>query len=104
MTEERQEVTAEEMETIKAILGLDAATFRRTKLGQYIFDRCEMQEENLVEELIEIALVSTDLNVVRRALDIQMHRMLPKFIDEAVAAGHGAEENIRQQEAAESPD
>ena len=104
MTDRRHEVTAGEMETVRAILGLDAETFRRTKLGQYIFDRCAVQEETLVEELIEVALTSSDMDVVRRALDIQMHRMLPKFIDEAISAGHGAEENIRQQEAAESID
>lgn len=104
MTDTRQEVTPAQMETIKAVLGIDAETFRRTKLGQYIFDRIDMQEENLIEELIELALVSSDVAVVQRAMDIQMHRMLPKFIDEAISTGHAAEENIRMQEAAAAED
>lgn len=101
MTDERQEVSAEQFETIKAILGLDAATFRRTKLGQYIFDRIEMQQENAVEELIELAAASSDLTVARKANEIAMHRMLPKYIEEAMQAGRAAEENIQQQESTE---
>lgn len=101
---ERQEVSAEQYEVLKAVLGVDADTFRRTNLGQYIFDRVAMQEENLIEELIEAAAKSTDMNLVRISLDIAMQRMLPKFIDEAVSAGHGAEENIGQMEAASTED
>ena len=92
----KPEVTPEQYELVRTILGQDAETFRRTKLGQYIYDRIESDEVQLIEELIEASLVSSDLDMTRRGLTIQMARMLPRFIDEAVASGHRASDNIDQ--------
>lgn len=94
----QKEVSPEQFEVIKAVLGADAETFKNTKLGQYIFDRIANEEERLIEELIELALESTDTKVVRRAMDINMHRMLPKFVNEAIQSGHAARRNIDQME------
>lgn len=92
-----KEVSPEEFEVRKAVLGIDAETFRRTNLGQYIYDRISIQEEHLIEELISASPADVAKGAELRA-DIRMHRMLPKFIDEAIGSGHVAERNIRQME------
>jgi hypothetical protein len=102
MTDERQVITPEAAEEVRALLGIDAEVFKRTKLGQYIFDSVEGQENQLIEELIRMSLGSSDLAIVRCALDIQMQRMLPKFINEAISAGRGAEQNLKQMEGSET--
>jgi len=95
---DREEVTPEKFEVIKAILGADAETFKRTKLGQYIFDRIENEEHELIEKLIFEASKCADPKMIQIALDIQMRRTLPKFVDEAIQSGHAAERNIEQME------
>jgi hypothetical protein len=101
MPEELEEVSPVQYEVIKAVLGQDAETFRATKLGQYIYGRVSNEEEQLVEDLIKMSLTSSDLRIVRGAMDIQMHRMLPKFIDEAVQSGRSATQNIDQMESSQ---
>ena len=101
MTDERQEVTQEQFEVIKAVLGADAEAFKRTKVGQYIYGRIANDEEQLIEDLILAALKSTDQSVLNIALNIQMRRQLPLFIEEAVQSGYAAQRNIDQMEAAE---
>ena len=92
----KPEVTPEQYELVRTILGQDAETFRRTKLGQYIYDRVESDEVQLIEELIEASLVSSDLDMTRRGLTMQRARIRPWVIDEAVASGHRASDNIDQ--------
>ena len=99
MTDKRRKITPEQHERIKAVLGIDAATFKSAPLGEYIFDRIEMQEEQLIEDLITVASTSTDKHVIQVAMNIQMHRMLPKFIHEAIGAGHAAEKNLHVMDA-----
>ena len=94
MAGEREEITPDKREVIRSILGLDAETFKRTKLGQYIYDAIEGQELLLIEELIEASSASSDIDMVRRGMDIQMRRMLPKLVDEAIQSGHQASNNI----------
>lgn len=101
MTDQRIELSPEQFEVQKAVLGVDAATFRRTKLGQYIFDRAVVEEEGLIEKLIQASLQSSDLSITRMAMDIQMRRMLPKYIEEAIESGRLAERNIDAMEGAE---
>lgn len=101
MTDERREVTPEQFEVIKAVLGADAETFKRTKVGQYIFDRIAQEEEQLIETLIELAAVSSDEKVVNIALDIQMHRRFPLFVEEAIQTGHAAQRNLEQMESSQ---
>jgi len=104
MSDKRKEVTHEQFERIRAVLGMDAETFRRTQLGQYIFDRIDVQQDQLIEELIVEATKSSDPKMIQLSLNIQMHRMLPKFIDEAIASGHNAEQNLEQMDAAKAPE
>ncbi len=99
MSDERQEITPEQFEVQKAVLGIDAETFRRTNLGRYVYDRAAMEEEKLIENLIEKASGSPDKDVCNLALRIQMQRMLPRYLDEAIGAGHAAENTIDQMEA-----
>lgn len=101
MTDERQEVTPEQFEVIKAVLGADAEAFKRTKVGQYIYGRIANEEEQLIEQLIELGTVSSDQKVVNIALDIQMHRRFPLFVEEAIQSGHAAQRNIEQMESSQ---
>lgn len=104
MSDAPKEVSHEQYERIRAVLGMDAETFRRTKLGQNIFDTIERLEDQLVEDLIVEATKSSDPKLIQISLNIQMHRMLPKFIDEAIQSGHNAEQNLDQMDAAKAKD
>ena len=99
MRDKRRELTPEQYQRVKAVLGIDAATFKSAPLGEYIFDRIDVEEEKLIEALVNEASNSTDKHLVQIALNIQMHRMLPKFIEEAIGAGHAAEDNLNQMDA-----
>ena len=94
----KQEVSPQEYERIKALLGVDAETFQRTKLGQYMLGAAEAQEQSLIEELIELALQSTDTKVMQRAVQIQAARMFPKYIEDAVESGRAAFANLQAME------
>ena len=86
------------------MLGLDAEQFRRSKLGQYIYSQIQLQEDDLIEQLVQAAAVSSDATCVQLAINISMHRMLPAFVSEAVSSGRGAEQNLEQMEAASTED
>lgn len=101
MPDERQEITPEQMEVLKAVLGADAEAFKRSKMGQYIYDRIQMEEQQLIEDLIEAGLKSTDQSILQISLDIQMHRRLPLFVDEAVQSGVAAQRNLEQMESSQ---
>jgi peptidyl-tRNA hydrolase len=96
MTDERQEVSPEQYEVIKAVLGADAETFKRTQVGRYIFDRIDREEEQLIEELIEAAARSVETELQRLSNDIYKRRTLRNFIDEAIQTGHAAKRNLDQ--------
>jgi len=98
MNNERQEVTPEQMEVIKAVLGADAEAFKRTKVGQYIGDRILNEEEQLIEDLIEAACTSADVKLVNIALEINMRRKFTLFLEEAIQTGHAAQRNLEQME------
>ena len=100
MTDERQEVTPEQFEVIKAVLGADAEAFKRTKVGQYIYGRIANEEEELIEELIKAASTSTEPELQRLSNEIYKRRTFPKFIEEAIQSGHAAQRNIDQMESA----
>ena len=100
MTDERQGVSPEQYEVIKAVLGADAETFMRTKLGQYILGRIANEEEQCIEELIAADPEDAAANRAIRN-QIYLRRMFPKFIDEAIASGHAARKNIEQMESSQ---
>jgi hypothetical protein len=100
MSDERQEVSPEQYQLIKAELGIEGEQFKRTKLGQFIFDTIEREEENLIEDLIATASRSTDAELQRLCNEIYKRRILPMFIDEAISAGRAAEKNLAAMEAA----
>jgi hypothetical protein len=97
MSDERQEVTQEQFEVIKAVLGADAETFKRTKVGQYIYGRIANEEEQLIEDLI--AADPEDAKLQREIRnEIYKRRTLPLFIEEAIQTGHAAQRNLEQME------
>lgn len=93
-----QEISAEEFEQIKAILGIDAKSFQTTKLGRYILDRSKNEEEELIEELIVAAGKSVDPELQRLSNEIYKRRVIPRFLEDAIQAGRAAEQNLRQME------
>lgn len=98
MTDKREEVSQEQFEVIKAVLGADAETFKRTKVGQYIFNRIQNEEEALIEQLIEAAGRSVEPDLQRISNEIYRRRTLPMFIEEAIQTGHAAQRNLEQME------
>lgn len=100
MPDPLEEVSPEQYEEIKAILGADAETFRRTKLGQYIYGRIANEEEQLIKELIAADPYNGDANRDIRN-EIYKRRTLALFIDEAVQSGHSARQNLEQMEGSE---
>lgn len=100
MADEREEVSPEQFEVIKAVLGADAEQFRRTKLGQYIYGRVANEEEELIEELIRSDPEDAKENR-RLRNEIYKRRAIPRFIDEAIQSGQAARENIDQMESSQ---
>jgi hypothetical protein len=100
MSNERQSVSQEQFEVIKAVLGADAEAFKRTKLGQYIYDRILTEEEQLIEDLIAADPEDAKANREIRN-EIYKRRTLPKFIEEAIQTGHAAQRNIEQMESSQ---
>ena len=100
MSDEREVVLPDQYEEIRAILGADAETFRRTKLGQYIYGRIANEEEQLVEDLIA---ADPDDHKLGRDIrnEIYKRRTLPKFIDDAIQSGHNAARNLDQMESSQ---
>ena len=101
---ETRKPSPEEMETLRAVLGIDAETFQRSNLGRYIFDRAELDEGRMMEELFELSLKSSDIDITRKGMEIAMQRTLPKYINDAISSGRAAEKNIHMEEAAASED
>lgn len=101
MPEQRQEVTPEQMEVLKAVLGADAETFKRTKIGQYIWGRIANEEEQLIEDLIAAAAKSVEPELQRISNEIYKRRTLPLFIEEAIQSGHAAQRNLEQMESSQ---
>lgn len=100
MTDERQQVSTDQYEVIKAVLGADAEAFKRTTIGQYIWGRIANEEEALIEELV--AADPDDAKENRRIRnEIYKRRTLPMFIDEAIQSGHAAQRNLEQMEASQ---
>ena len=97
MDDEREEVSPEQFEVIKAVLGADAEAFKRTKIGRYIYDRIDNEEGRLIEDLI-----AADPDDVKKGTDLRneiyKRRTLPMFIEEAIQSGHAARRNLDQME------
>ena len=98
MNDERQETPRDTVDLRQTILGQDAEFFRRSHLGKHIYNRITTEEEQLIEDLLEAAVESTDSKVVNIALDVMMRRRLIMFVDEAIQSGFAAERNIQQAE------
>lgn len=95
MAGDKEEAAAAQADVIRAVLGQDAETFKRTKLGQYIYNRIADEYEALLDQLI---IADPDDAKEQRRLrhEIYMRTALPKFIEEAIQSGHAAERNIKQ--------
>ena len=97
MSDERQEVSPEHMEEVRAILGADAEAFQRSNLGKYIFGCIANEEEQLIEELI--AADPEDAKEQRRIRnEIYKRATFRLFINEAIQSGDVARQNLQQME------
>jgi len=98
MNNQRKEVTMQEYERIKAMLGADAEQFKRTKLGQYILDRCANSVDQAVNRLK--AHDPKDAEGIRDLQnDIWKNETFELFMDDAIHSGHLAMQNLEVMEA-----
>lgn len=103
MNEQRQEVTQQEYERIKALLGADAEMFKRTKLGQYILDRCAIESERAMRELKKVD--SRDHEAIQDLQnEIWKNESFELFLDDAIHSGHLAMQNLEKIDEASSED
>lgn len=98
MPDQRQEVTPQEYERIRAMLGNDAEAFKRTKLGQYIMDRAAHHVDQLTKELKRHDPVDTE-GIRTLQNEIWKHETFEQWIDDAINSGHAAMQNLLQMEA-----
>ncbi|MCP4469880.1 MAG: hypothetical protein GY815_04195 [Gammaproteobacteria bacterium] len=95
---QRQEVTPQKYERIRAELGADAEMFKRTKLGQYIMDRCAHNVEQFQNELKVIDC--DDAKGIRTLQnEIWKHEAFGLWLDDAIASGGAAMQNLEAMEA-----
>lgn len=97
MPSERQEITAQQYERIKATLGADAEMFKRTKLGQYIMDRCAVEVDKAFQALKSTPAEDTE-KIRHWQNEIWKHETFELWLDEAINSGHGAMQNLKQME------
>jgi len=95
---QRQQVTQQEYERIKAMLGADAEQFKRTKLGQYILDRCANEAEKAATRLKK-ADPRDHETIQALQNDIWKHESFELFLDDAIHSGHLAMQNLEVMEA-----
>lgn len=95
---QRQEISQQQFERIRADIGIDAETFKRTQLGQYILDHCERVAEEHTKQLKRV-----DPHDEKRIRDLQheiwKHESFEVFLDEAINSGQAAIHNLQQMEA-----
>lgn len=94
MNERQKEVTQQEYERIKALLGADADMFKRSKLGQYIL--------GITHNAIEVAtnqLKKVDPRDHEGIQDLQnqiwKNESFEIFLDDAIHSGNLAMQNLR---------
>jgi hypothetical protein len=95
---QRQTVTQQEYERIKAMLGADAEQFKRTKLGEYILDRCANEVEQAVTRLKKADPKDED-GIRELQNDIWKHETFELWLDDAIHSGHLAMQNLEVMEA-----
>jgi len=94
---QRQTVSQQEYERIKAMLGADAEQFKRTKLGQYILDRCANEVDKAVTRLKKTD--PRDHETIQSLQnDIWKHESFGLFLDDAIHSGHLAMQNLEVME------
>ena len=91
-----EEVTAEQFQVQRALLGIDAESFWKSKVGRYIQDRIDVELGQLHEDLYQC-----DPNDIAKATqirsEISVRRLLGKFVDEAIQSGLQAERELEQE-------
>ena len=96
----RQELTPQQYERIRADIGIDAETFKRTQLGQFILGHCERMAEEYTSKLKRVD--PNNVNLVREYQnEIWKHEAFENFLDEAISSGHAAVNNLQKMEAFE---
>lgn len=90
-----KEISEEEFETLRAMTGFQAEDFRRSQLGQYIFDHVDNELLQLQKDLFECDSFDGPKNQQIRN-DMSIRYMFIKFVDEAMASGRIGEHNLEQ--------
>ena len=92
-----QEVTPQQYERIRADVGMDAETFKRTRLGTFILDHCARVSEKFTAELKRIDC--NDAEGVRTLQnEIWKHETFELWLDEAISSGRAAMHNLERME------
>lgn len=95
--EPKQEVTHEEMQIIRARLGIEAESFERSHVGEYINLRIETDLDKFQQELID-----TDPHDVEKCVDIRNHILVRKlftlWIKEAISSGLNAHQELKDED------
>lgn len=93
MTDIRPEIDEEEFEVFRAMTGFQADDFKRSQLGQYIYDTIDRELIQLRQELEECDSRDVDEND-RLRLEIRVRKMFIKFMEDAITSGRNAERNL----------
>jgi len=97
MPEGKIEVTEEQMQIIRARLGIEAESFRNSHVGRYIYDRCNNDLDKFRQDL-----ENEDPHNVEKCVEIRNYITVRKlfilWVDEAIRSGLNAEHELDEAE------
>ena len=91
------EVSADEMKHITARLGVEAAGFHNTSLGQYLLDRCDITMEESASAGMTINPTDSK-KLADLQVDYRAAAMLKQWINEAINSGMEAGRQLNEQD------
>lgn len=82
----------------KARLGIEAQSFLRSSLGQYLLERAKVDDERLMAELRTVK--PSEFERIRDIQnELKVIDMFNDYLEEIINSGHLAEQNIREEDA-----
>jgi uncharacterized protein YjaZ len=99
MTDEREEISAEDFQVRIAQTGIEAETFERSLLGQHIFGMIDHEIEVLREKLEAANPRDVTLNVELRD-ELAMRKKFKDWVRGAIQSGNNAVKDLQELEAA----
>jgi len=95
--DEPEEVSAEDFQVQRALLGIETESFWKSKVGRYIHDRIDVELEQFRDSLENCRPGESD-KILGIQTDIRIRRLLEKFINEAIASGVQAERELEHED------